>query len=396
MNETQLRADLARVPASLRGRLDAAGFDAERLVSLAAPLWARAAHVPGGGTAERDERNRVRGTVEPPGSGDVRDAAAPGTTEHERLAGVGLEAIRRGELALCVMAGGMATRMGGVIKALVEAFDGRTFLELRLRENASWSRLAGRPVPLWLMTSDPTDGPIGEALVKSRAPAHVATFTQDLGLRLTREGGLFLGDDGQPSTYAPGHGDLPDALGRSGLLASFLSAGGKYVWIANLDNLGATVDAALLGHFIETGAAVMVEAAPKVAGDKGGIPVWADAEDEEGRTTRRLQVLEEFRLPPGFDAAAVRVFNTNTFLVRAEALHTRVRWSWFEVEKKVGERTALQFERLLQELTSAMPAAYVRVPRDGVAARFLPVKDFDELARRREDIRAVAAARGML
>ncbi|MGH7297672.1 MAG: UTP--glucose-1-phosphate uridylyltransferase, partial [Polyangiaceae bacterium] len=112
---------------------------------------------------------------------------------------------------------------------------------------------------------------------------------------------------------------------------------------------------------------------------------------------RRLQVLEEFRLPPGFDAAAVRVFNTNTFLVRAEPLlGSHVRWSWFEVEKKVGERTAVQFERLLQELTAAMPAAYVRVPRDGVAARFLPVKDHDELARRRDDIRAVAAARGML
>ena len=394
MNETQLRADLVRVPPALRARLDAAGFDAERLVSLAAPLWTRAR---GEATTDRDERNRVRGVVEPPRDGDVRDAPLTGTAEHQRLADVGLEAIRRGELALCVMAGGMATRMGGVVKALVEAFDGHTFLQLRLRENASWSRVAGRPVPLWLMTSDPTEGPTREALAKADAPAHVATFTQDLGLRLTREGGLFLDEEGQPSTYAPGHGDLPEALRRSGLLGSFVAAGGKHVWIANLDNLGATIDAALLGHFIETGADVMVEVAPKVAGDKGGIPVWADAQDGEGRVTRRLQVLEEFRLPKGFDAAAVRVFNTNTFLVRAEAaLHTEVRWNWFEVEKKVGERTAVQFERLLQELTSAMPAAYVRVPREGAVARFLPVKDYDELAKRRGDIRAVAAARGML
>jgi UTP--glucose-1-phosphate uridylyltransferase len=393
MTETQLRADLAKVPAALRAHLDAAGFDAERLVSLAAPLWARA----GGAPADRDERNRVRGLVEAPRESDVRDAPAAGTPEHGRLSTLGMEAIRRGELALCVMAGGMATRMGGVVKALVEAFDGHTFLDLRLRENATWSARAGRPVPLWLMTSDATEGPTRAALAKAGAPAHVATFTQDLGLRLTREGALFLGDDGQPSTYAPGHGDLPDALRRSGLLSAFVAAGGKHVWIANLDNLGATLDAALLGHFIETGADVMVEAAPKVAGDKGGIPVWADAEDGEGRTTRRLQVLEEFRLPKGFDAAAVRVFNTNTFLVRAGALlGTRVRWSWFEVEKKVGERTAVQFERLLQELTAAMPAAYVRVPRDGVVSRFLPVKDHDELARRRDDIRAVAAARGML
>jgi len=73
-----------------------------------------------------------------------------------------------------------------------------------------------------------------------------------------------------------------------------------------------------------------------------------------------------------------------------------VRSHWFEVEKKVGDRVAVQFERLLQELTGAMAAVYARVPREGAASRFLPVKDFDELARRREDIRAVAHARGML
>ncbi len=169
------------------------------------------------------------------------------------------------------------------------------------------------------------------------------------------------------------------------------------MWIANLDNLGASIDAAILGLFMkarparaETAADVMVEVAPKEAGDKGGIPAWADTPDG-----RRMQVLEEFRLPPGFDAASVRVFNTNTFLVRAEPLlRTPIHWNWFEVEKKVDGRTAVQFERLLQELTAAMPAAFVRVPREGAAARFLPVKDHEELARRREAIRQVAAARG--
>ena len=73
-----------------------------------------------------------------------------------------------------------------------------------------------------------------------------------------------------------------------------------------------------------------------------------------------------------------------------------MRYAWFEVEKKVGGRVAVQFERLLQELTAALPAVYARVPREGAASRFLPVKDFDELARRRDDIRAVARARGMI
>ena len=163
------------------------------------------------------------------------------------------------------------------------------------------------------------------------------------------------------------------------------------------DNLGATIDPALLGAFIERSGDLMVEVTAKVSGDRGGIPVWADAHGTDGRVVRRLQVLEEFRLPVGFDAASVRVFNKNTFVVRAEALlRTDVRWSWFEVDKKVGERPAVQFERLLQELTAAMPALYARVPRDGVASRFLPVKDLDELSARRADIEAVARARGMI
>jgi UTP--glucose-1-phosphate uridylyltransferase len=242
------------------------------------------------------------------------------------------------------------------------------------------------------MTSEPTNAPIRAELARLNAPSHVATFTQDLGLRLTREGRLFRGDDGQPSTYAPGHGDLPDALRRSGLLSEFVARGGKYVWIANLDNLGATIDPALFGRFVESRADVMVEVCPK-ANDRGGIPVWSDAPGG----VRRLQVLEEFRLPRDFDADAVPVFNTNTFLVRADALlRTPIHWHWFEVEKKVGDGVAVQFERLLQELTAAMKAAYVRVPREGVEARFLPVKDFDELAKRRDDIRAVARARGII
>ncbi len=59
-------------------------------------------------------------------------------------------------------------------------------------------------------------------------------------------------------------------------------------------------------------------------------------------------------------------------------------------------RPAIQFERLLQEMTAALDAIYLRIPRDGAESRFLPVKDMDELAARRSEIEAVARDRGML
>ena len=382
MTAAALSTELAGLDPQLRARLDAAGFRDARLVELAAGLADKAALF---------AKNRLTGPVTPPSDAELLSLPEPGSDEARRLGALGQGAIDRGELAVCVLAGGMATRMGGVVKALVEAFDGRTFLDLRLAENASAGAKAKAPIPLWLMTSEATDAGIREALRARRAPDHVHQFTQDLGLRLAPEGGLFREDDGAPSAYATGHGDLVDALRRTPLLDQFLARGGegpKTVWIANLDNLGASIDPVVLGRFLDSKKEVMVEVCKKAPGDRGGVPVHA---------LGKLQVVEEFRLPEGFDGASVPVFNTNTFLVSAKALATAdIPWTYFAVEKKVQGRVAIQFERLLQELTSALDAGYVVVPRDGATSRFLPVKDHDELARRRSEIHEVARARGML
>jgi UTP--glucose-1-phosphate uridylyltransferase len=373
-----LSDQLAALPPPLVARLRAHGFDAARLEA-----WARAAGV------DRDRRNRLPGTVEPPRPGDVVDAPVPGTAEHARLHEAGLAALRRGELALCVLAGGMATRMGSVVKALVDALPGRRFLDLRLGENAHLAALAGRPVPLWLMTSEETDGPIREALAAHPRGAAAATFQQLESLRLAPDGGgLFLDEHGAPSVYATGHGDLPDALRASGLLSRFIAQGGRYVWLANLDNLGATVDPAILGWHVAHAGALSVEVVDKLGSDRGGVPV---------RWNGRPIVAEELRLPLGFDPAAVRVFNTNTFLASAASLASLdMAWTYVEVDKTIAGRKAVQFERLLGELTVALEPRFVRVPREGERSRFLPVKDVPELERRRPEIELVARARGML
>lgn len=370
-----LAQELEALDATTKEHLRAFGFRSDEFLRLASRLLS---------AEDGEATNRVRGVVTPPKEGDIREVP---TDEDGRLAKIGHEALSRGELAFCVLAGGMATRMGGVVKALVEALPGQTFLDLRLRGLRAMGARAGRPVPMWLMTSDATDKPTRDALRQAQADPRVRTFTQNLSLRLRRDASLFRDHAGHVSTYATGHGDLPDALRRSGLLGEFRRQGGRYVWITNLDNLGGTIDERLLGWFIESNAELMSEVCDKES-DKGGIPVYVDD---------RLQVLEEFRLPRGFDANQVRVFNTNTFLMRADRLETHpFTWSWFEVEKKVEGETAIQFERLIQEMTAHLATTYVRIPRQGAASRFLPVKDPDELARRRPDIEAVARARGML
>ncbi|MBS2011468.1 MAG: UTP--glucose-1-phosphate uridylyltransferase [Deltaproteobacteria bacterium] len=379
-----LAASLAALDPTLVSHLEAAGFDKARFVALAETLRE------GDAATRRRTRNCVKGAVEAPKPGEIGKLPPEGSAEEAALRAKGEAAMRNGELAFCTMAGGMATRMGGIVKALADALPGHSFLSMRLAENATASAKAGHAIPLWLMTSEATHQAIVDALKAAQAPAHVGAFMQNLSLRLTPEGGLFFDDEGKPSTYATGHGDLVDALRRSGMLDAFVARGGRYVWITNVDNLGAAIDPVVLGHFIaqtEKGIDVQCEVCRK-EGDKGGIPVHAEG---------KLQVLEEFRLPPEFDPTAVNVFNTNTFLVRAEPLARQpLTWTYFEVEKKVDGRTAIQFERLIQEITAYMPSTYLEVPRDGAGSRFLPVKDFDELAKRRANIEVVARARGMV
>ena len=383
-NTNALAVTLQTLDPAVWHRLEGAGFDPEHFLGLAATLRE------GDAATRRSTRNSVKGTVEPPRPGEIAKLPAEGSPDHEALKARGEAIMKAGQLAFCTMAGGMATRMGGIVKALAQVIPGHTFLQMRLAENRTASRAADRPVPLWLMTSEATHDDIVAALKAENAPPHVAAFRQNLSLRLNPDGSLFRADDGQPSEHATGHGDLVDALRRSQLLDAFVAAGGKYVWITNVDNLGASIDPVVLGQFasaVDRGIDVQCEVCRK-EGDKGGIPVHAEG---------KLQVLEEFRLPAGFDPATVDVFNTNTFLVRAEPLLRQpLTWTYFEVEKKVDDRPAVQFERLLQEITAQMPSTYLEVSRDGASSRFLPVKDFDELAKRRANIEVVARARGMV
>jgi len=104
-------------------------------------------------------------------------------------------------------------------------------------------------------------------------------------------------------------------------------------------------------------------------------------------------VLEDFRLPEVFDGDSVPYFNTNTFLCDAAVReHLEPAWSWFRVEKTVDGRPAIQFERLVGELTSWLDSRFLLVPREGAASRFLPVKEPGELELRRPEIAARMAA----
>ncbi len=334
------------------------------------------------------ESNRIHGRVTAPKDSDLMDLPPEGTPERDALAAKGNAAIAAGQVGAVILAGGMATRFGGVVKAGVEAVEGLSFLEVKVRDIGAAAERAGGTVPLYPMTSFATHDEVvrlGEKAATERTP--ITCFSQGISLRMDEEGELFRTEDGAVSPYAPGHGDLPSALRRAGVLDAFLESGGRILFMSNVDNLTATLDPAVIGAHIEGGKPMTAEMAPKWPGDKGGAPAFVDGD---------LQIVEAFRFPEEFDQDSIPVFNTNTLVFDAERLREPFPFDFFAVRKTVDGKTAIQFERLVGQLSAFMPCTFLKVRREGPDARFQPVKDPAELERRTDEIVTALKARGIL
>jgi UTP--glucose-1-phosphate uridylyltransferase len=328
------------------------------------------------------ERNRLTGDVEPPRPEDLERLPAPGQDAFAEAYETGLAAYGRGEVAVAVLNGGMATRFGGVVKGLVEAAEGLSFLELKAREAARAAEASGGDVPFVVMNGFATDE-ASRAFVRELGLPEPLFFSQSVLLRLTREGDLFLDEDGAPSPYSPGHGDFVPSVRASGLLDQLRARGVRTLLLSNVDNVGARPDPVVLGLHLRSGRGLTAEVVAKAPGDRGGAPARVD-----GRTMH----VEDFRFPAGFDPERIGVFGTNTFHIDLDVLDADYPLTWFYVEKTVAGRTAVQLERLVNELTAFVPALFLEVPRAGPRGRFLPVKEPRDLEAAQEPLRELLAA----
>ena len=327
------------------------------------------------------ESNVVQDTIEPPLTDDLTRLPDPGEPGYEEAHAAGVDAVRRSEVAQIVLAGGMATRFGGVVKAALPAVDGRSFLEIKLSQTRALESRLAADIPVALMTSFATDDVV-RAHVTTQGLGDPRIFHQFVSLRLETDGGLFHDDAGKPSLYAPGHGDLFQALHRSGVLIALRESGVRTVTVSNVDNLGARVEPAVIGMHLLSGNPVTCEVARK-EGDMGGAPVRVDG---------RLQLLEGPRFPEEFDQELAPVFNTNTALFDLDALDRDYDLTWLYVQKNADGRTAVQVERVYHEVSAFQPTTYLEVPRRGPRGRFFPIKTPGDLARAQDDLRELLAA----
>ena len=330
---------------------------------------------------------RLSGSVASPATEDLVDLAPQESEAGKELAAIGRAALARGEIGVVVLAGGMATRFGSVVKAVVEAVPGASFLRLKLADIQAVAASNACIIPVFLMTSFATSDEIRRAMrevIHPKTPIQI--IEQSVTLRLTSAGKVFNDALGRPSLCATGHGDLLPTLRASGGLACFRKSGGRMLMISNVDNLAASLDPRVIGAHLRSGKSVTVEVVRKEAGDRGGIPA---------RVGGHLQIVEEFRLPVGFDSSKIPYFNTNTFVFDAAAIDRDFDLDWFPVRRKVDGQETVQAERLLGQVTAFLPTQFLAVERHGKDGRFLPVKDREELELRMPEIQALLSGLGI-
>lgn len=361
--------------------LEQNNFDADQFLEL------RRAYLAG---ELSEQANRLEAQVSVPADGDVRVLPNRDTEQARKFIALGKEAIDNGEVGVVVLNGGMATRFGGVVKGCVPVFDDLSFLGIKALD----VRRYGTGTKLLVMNSFATDEKTKAHLAEhdnyGLADDQLINFNQNVSIRLTPEGELFREEEGgDVSLYAPGHGDLPSAIGR-GAIQKFREAGGKYLLMSNVDNILATIDPLVVGMHVDAasrGAQMTVEAVQKKPGQVGGFVARVDGDP---------QVVEHFRVPDESIKDELQLLNTNTFMFNADALDDDFELTWFVVDKDVDGDTAIQFERLAGELSAFMQTTFVEVPASGEEARFQPIKRREDLEENRERLERLVRQRGLL
>lgn len=347
----ELRGDLAAVKPEVKARLNRPGaLDEGQLLGLVATQPQQAVNEP-------------------------EHAAANDVVRYDDLVEwqPGIDAVRAGEVAFVVLAGGAGTRAGGPKPFMRLPKLGITLMANKLVQSA-FATHEGEVVqaPIWFMTSPDIlerfarhlDGLVPQ-------PAAGIVFEQFESYRLTVDNRLVFTEPGVPELHPTGHGDVGPALVESGVLDEHPEV--KHCVIVNCDNVLASLDPVLLARHIGSGAAVTCEVVERRGSDSGGVLAWVDGQ---------LQVVEQFRLPDGF-ADEARYHSTNSMIIDVKALRQQLMWRWHRVRKHVNDRIVVQYERMLQQYTENFKTDYVLVDRE---RRYLPVKTEADLLRADEKL----------
>ncbi len=297
------------------------------------------------------------------------------------------------QTVLIKLNGGLGTSMGlERAKSLLVVKEGLTFLDIIARQS-----LAAK-VPLLLMNSFATrDDSLAllDAYPELSAFGLPRDFLQHKIPKICQE--TLLPVDYAPAPEMewcpPGHGDLYLALVTSGVLKALRSAGYRYAFVSNADNLGAVLEPAILGYFVREQAPFMMEVADRTQADRKGGHL-ARRQSDGGLLLREAAQCPVVEQDAFQNIGRYRYFNTNSLWIDLAALEGKMADcdNLFELPlicnrkpvdpRNVESAPVLQLETAMGSAVGVFDGALaLRVSR----RRFAPVKTTDDLLAVRSD-----------
>lgn len=306
--------------------------------------------------------------------------------------------------AIIKLNGGLATTMGleGQPKSLVTAHGQLSFLDLTVRQILGRrNKLGIKSLPLILMNSFNTSSqtmkslmgylglleqPVAVEIVQSRVPRIQADSLTPYA----------SATDPLSEWCPPGHGDLYLSLFVSGLLVELLSRGIKYIFVSNIDNLGADLDMRIPEWMAQHNYPMVMEVSKRCAADRKGGHL---ARDVYGSFVLRESAMCQPEDRECFaDIKRYRYFNTNNLWFDAEALYKLIMAHGGLLDLPVIRNSKVlydnlgkacqvyQIESACGSIISSWPNAQaLEVPR----SRFVPVKGLSDLMIVRSDLFSV-------
>jgi len=287
--------------------------------------------------------------------------------------------------------GGMGTSMGmDGPKSLVPVKEGLTFLDIIVRQILLLRQTTGVRLPLVLMNSFITHAATMEALQRHSHLSQELPFafvqSENPKIWVDNLQPVEWPDDPSKEWCPPGHGDIYASLVTSGMLAALLEKGYEYAFVSNADNLGAVLDPAILGYFVQEGLPFLMEVADRTPADRKGGHL---AQRPDGQLILR----EISQCPPEEvdlfqDIERYSYFNTNNLWIHLPSLQQLL-----EAHDNLLDLPLIRNEKPVDPTQPSSPRVYqletamgsvlalfqgaqaMRVPR----GRFIPVKKCNDL-----------------
>ena len=284
-------------------------------------------------------------------------------------------------LAVCKLNGGLGTTMNcrGPKSAIVVR-EKKTFVDLLVEQISELNKKYQADVPLLFMNSFYTNNMTERIVGRVAGATRIFSFCQNAYPRILADDSCFLDPKkmNAEAWYPPGHGDLYSCILENGYLDNLLQDGREYLFISNVDNLGATIDLKILNYIIDKDIPFLMEVTAKTSVDtKGGV--LCQEKDQ-------IKLLEISDVPPDHlvefcGNEKFNFFNTNNIWVNLGRLKQTLKDGSLDLglivnRKKIKKQNVLQLETAVGSAFNSFPGAMgMNVPR----GRFLPVKKTSDL-----------------